>query len=73
VVLDPDGVTRCFVSLTHGQALNAGLTADGSFPRTSINAGSLPSQSVYAPPRDHSLLQRVDAEQGSGRTDPNEL
>jgi ribonuclease HI len=72
----PDGVTRRLVSLTHGQALNAGLTADGSLPRISINAGGWPSQSLYvgeAPSRDHSFLPRVHAEYGSGRTDPNEV
>ena len=58
-LLAPDGVTRRLVSLTHGQALNTGLTTDGSLPRISINAGGWPSQSLYdgeAPSRDHSFL-----------------
>ena len=76
----PDGVTRHTGSTTHGQALrgalSAGLTADGSHPRISINAGGWPSQSSYdgeAPSRDHLFLPRAQTVHGSGRTDSNEV
>jgi hypothetical protein len=70
----PDGVTRHTASLTHGHALSAGLTANGSHPRTSINNGGSPSQGSYdgeVPSSDNLLLPRVQSGHGFGRTDFN--